>query len=111
MKALHPLSRCTFIAYERYEAASRVLRLTSYANWYRSLGYRVVIEPILFNTSDSRTLRGTGLYAIRRIFREAVVGDFFGRGVILVVRQESGSMPVLMGSLNKSVKAAESSKG
>ncbi len=48
---------------------------------------RVLMEPISFNTSDSRTLRGTGLHAIGRIFGQAVVDDFLGRGVILVVRQ------------------------
>ncbi len=63
----------------------------------------------MFNTSDSRTLRGTGLHAIGRIFGEAVVDDFLGSGVILVVRQESGSTPVLMDSWNKSVKTADSS--
>ncbi len=34
---------------------------------------------------------------------------FFGRGVILVVRQESGSRHVLMGSWNRSVKIADNS--
>ncbi len=37
------------------------------------------------------------------------VDDFFGRGVILVVRQESGNTPVLMDSWNKSVKTTDSS--
>ncbi len=44
-----------------------------------------------------------------RIFGEAVIDDFFGRDVILVVRQESGSPPVLMDNWNKSVKIVESS--
>ncbi len=60
LKALHPLSRCTFIVCDRHETASRVLRLALYANWCGSLS-RDVKEPILFNTSDSRTFRGTGL--------------------------------------------------
>ncbi len=87
MKALHTLSRCAFIACVRHETASRVLRLALYANWYGPLG-RVVKEPILFNTNDSRTFRGTGLHAIGRIFGEAAVDHFFGSGVILVVRQK-----------------------
>ncbi len=53
-----------------------MLRLALYANWYGSLG-RVVKEPILFNTNDSRTFRGTGLHAIGRIFGEVVVDEFF----------------------------------
>ncbi len=102
LRALHPLSRRTFIACVRHEASSRVeesrvLRLALYANWYRSHG-RDVKEPISFKTSDSRTLRGTGMHAIGRIFGETAVDDFFGSGVILVVRQESGSTPVLMDS-------------
>ncbi len=36
------------------------------------------------------------------------VDYFFGRGLILVVHQESGSTPMLMDSWNKSVKAADS---
>ncbi len=56
------------------------------------------MEPILLNTSDSRILRGTGLHAIGRIFGQVAVDDFFDRGVILVVRQESGSASVLMDS-------------
>ncbi len=108
MKALHPLSRCAFIACVRHETASRVLRLALYANWYGSLG-RDVKESISFNISDSRTLRGTGLHAIGRILGEAAVDDFFGSGVILVVRKESGSTPVLMYSWNKSAKTADSS--
>ncbi len=67
------------------------------------------MEPISFNSSDSRTLRGTGLHAIGRIFGQAAEDDFSGSGVILVVRQESGSTPVLMDSWNKSVKTADSS--
>ncbi len=67
------------------------------------------MEPISFNSSESRTLRGTGLHAIGRIFEQAAVNDFLGRGVILVVRQESGSTPVLIYSWNKSVKTADSS--
>ncbi len=67
------------------------------------------IVPISFNTSDSRNLRGTGLHAIGRIFGQAAVDGFLGRGVILVVRQESGSTPVLMDSWNKLVKPADSS--
>ncbi len=101
MKALQHLSRCEFIACVRHEAAPRVLRLALYANWYGSLG-RVMIEPILFSTSHSRTLMGTGLHEIGRIFGQAAVDDFFGSGVILVVRQESGSTPVLMDSWNSS---------
>ncbi len=34
---------------------------------------------------------------------------FFGSGAILVVRQESGSTPVLIDSWNKSAKTADSS--
>ncbi len=67
------------------------------------------LEPFFFKTSDSRTLRGTGLHAIGRIFEQAAVNDFLGRGVILVVRQGSGSTTVLMDSWNKSVKTADSS--
>ncbi len=85
LKPLHPLSRCEFFACVRPETASRVLHLALNVTWYGSLG-RVIIEQILFNTSDSRTLRGTGLHVIRRIFGQTVVEDFFGRGVILVVR-------------------------
>ncbi len=80
----------------KYETASRVLRFAIYANSYGLLGC-VVMETISFNTSDSRTLRGTGLHAIGRVFGQAAVDVFLGRGVILVVRQESGSTPVLMG--------------
>ncbi len=85
-----------------------MLRLALYANWHQSL-CRIIIEAILFNTSDSRTLRGTRLHAIGRIFGQAAVDDFLGRGVIPVVRKESGSTPVLMDSWNKSVKTADSS--
>ncbi len=85
-----------------------MLRLALYANWYGSFG-RVVMEPIPFNTSDSRNLRGTGLHAIGRIFGQAAEDDFLGSGVILVVRQESRSTPMLMDSWNKSVKTADSS--
>ncbi len=67
------------------------------------------MEPISFNTSDSRTLRGTGLLAIGRIFGQAAEDDFLGSGVILEVRQETGSMPVLMDIWNKSVKTADNS--
>ncbi len=67
------------------------------------------MEPIQFYTSDSRILRGTGLYTIGPIFGEAAVVDFFGRGVILVERQESGSTPVFMDCWNKSMKTADSS--
>ncbi len=63
------------------------------------------MEPISFNTSDSRTLRG----AIGRIFGQAAEDDFLGSGVIHVVRHESGSTPVLMHSWNNSVKTADSS--
>ncbi len=77
-----------------------MLRLALYANWYESLG-RVVIEQILFSTGDSRTLRGTGLHAIGRIFGQVVIDYFFCGGIILVVRQESGSAPVLLDSWNK----------
>ncbi len=45
----------------------------------------------------------------RTHFWQATVDDFFGRSVILVVRQESGSTPVLMDSWNKLVKTADSS--
>ncbi len=76
LKPLHLLSRCEFFACVRPETASRVLHLALYANWYGSLG-RVIIEPILFNTSDSRTLRGTGLHAIGRTFGQTAVDDFF----------------------------------
>ncbi len=81
----------------KHATASRVPRFALYANWYRSFG-RVVMEAFSFNTSDSRTLRGTGLHAIGRIFGQAAVDDFLGRGVILVVRQASW---------NKSVKTAD----
>ncbi len=106
MKPLHPLSRCEFMVCVRHETASRVLCLALYVNLFGSLG-RVVMEPILFNTSDSNTWRSTGLHAIRHIFGLVAVDDFFGRGVILVVRPESGSTPVLMDSWNKSVKTAD----
>ncbi len=53
-----------------------------------------MMEPISFSTSDSSTFRGTGLHAIGRIFGHAAVDVFLGRGVILVVRQESGNTPV-----------------
>ncbi len=94
------------MAHVKHATASRVPRFALYANWYRSFG-RVIMEPISFNTSESRTLRGNGLHAIGRIFGQAAVDDFLGRGVILVVRQESGSTPVLMNSWNKSVKTAD----
>ncbi len=67
------------------------------------------MEPISFNTRDSRTLRGTGLHAIGRIFGQAAEDVFLGSGVILVVRQESGSTPVLMDNWNKSAKTVDSS--
>ncbi len=67
------------------------------------------MEPISFNTGDSKILRGTGLHAIGRIFGQAAADDFLGRGVIHVARQESGSTSVLMDNWNKSVKAADSS--
>ncbi len=92
----------------KHGTASRVLRFALYANWYGSFG-RVVKEPISFITSDSRTLRGTGRHAIGRIFEQAAVDVILGRGVILVMRQESGSTPVLIDSWNKSVKTADSS--
>ncbi len=85
MKALHSLSRCAFIACVKRETTSKVLRLALYANWYGLLSL-VVNESILFNTSDSRTFSGTGLHAIGHIFGEAAVDDFFGSGVILVIR-------------------------
>ncbi len=53
MKLLHPLSRCEFMACVKHATASRVLRFALYAHWYGSFG-RVVMEPISFNTSDSR---------------------------------------------------------
>ncbi len=81
----------------KHATASRVLRFALYANLCGSFG-RVVMEQISFNTSDSRALRCTGLHAIGRIFGQAAVDEFWGRGVILVVRQESGSMPVLIDS-------------
>ncbi len=96
-EALAPLSRCEFMACVKRATASRVLRFALYANLYGSLG-RVVMEPILFNTSDPRTLRGDGLHSIGRIFGRAAEDDFFGIAVTLVVRQESGSTPVLMDS-------------
>ncbi len=102
MKALHPLSRSALIVCERHETASRVLRLALYPNWCEPLG-RVLIEPILFNISDSRTLRRTGLHVIGSIFGEAVEENFYGRNVILVVRQESGSTPVPMDSWLRNV--------
>ncbi len=83
---LRPLSRFEFIACVEHETASKVLRFALYANWYGSLG-RVAMKPILFNTSDSRTLRGTGLHAIGRIFGQAAVDDFFGGDVSLVVHR------------------------
>ncbi len=46
-----------------------------------------------------------GIHPIGCIFGEAAVDDFFDRGAILVVRQESGSTPVLMDNWNKSQKA------
>ncbi len=92
----------------KHATSSGVLRFALYANWYGSFG-RVVMEPISFNTSDSRIMRGSGLHAIGRIFGQAAVDDVLARGVILVVRQESGSTPVLMDSWNKSVKTADSS--
>ncbi len=75
MKLLHPISRCQFMACVKHKTASRVLRFASYANWYGSLG-RVVMEPISLNSSDPRTLRGTELQAIGRIFGQAAVDDF-----------------------------------
>ncbi len=42
-------------------------------------------------------------------FGEAAVDDFFGSGVILVVRQESGSTPVLIDSWKKLAKTADGS--
>ncbi len=69
-------------------------------NWHGSLG-RVVIEPILTTQKC--------LGAIGYIFREAAGDDFFGRGVILVARQEWGSTSVLIDSWNKSVKTDDSS--
>ncbi len=92
----------------KHETASRVLRFALYANWYGSLG-RVVMELFSFNTCDSRTLRGTGLHAIGRIFGQAAVDNFLCRGVILVLRQGSGSTPVLMDNWNRSVKIVDSS--
>ncbi len=66
------------------------------------------MEPISFNTSDSRTLKGTGLHAIGRIFGQVAEDDFLGSGVILVVRQESGSTPVLLDNWNtKTFKIAD----
>ncbi len=94
----------------KHATASRVLRSVLHANWYGSFG-RVVIEPILFNNSDSRTLRGTGLHVVGCIFGQAAEDDFLGREVIIIVRQVSGSTPVLMDSWNKSVKTANSSLG
>ncbi len=85
-----------------------MLRLALYANWHQSL-CRIIIEAILFNTSGSKTVKGIGLDAIGRIFGQAAVDDFFGSGVILVVRQESGSTPVLMDSWSRLVKIADSS--
>ncbi len=76
MKSLYPLLRCEFMACGKHETASRLLRFAFYANGHRSLG-RVVMEPILTNTSDLRTLRGTGLHAIGRILGKAAVDDFF----------------------------------
>ncbi len=67
------------------------------------------MKPILFNISDSRALRSTGLYTIWCILGEAAEDAFCGRGVTLVERHESGNMPVLMDSWNKSVKMADSS--
>ncbi len=97
LKPLHLLSRCEFFACVRPETASRVLCLALYVNLFRSLS-RVVMGPIVFNTSDSKTWRSTGLHAIGHIFGLAAVDDFFGRGVIRVVRQMSGNTPVLMES-------------
>ncbi len=108
MKLLHPLSRRELIACVKHAKASRVLHFALYANCYGSVG-RDVIETTSFNTTDSRTLRGTKLHAIGRIFGQAAVDIFLGRGVILVVRQESGSTSVLMDSWNRSVKIADSS--
>ncbi len=85
MKLLQPLSRCEFMACVKHATASRVPRLALYANWYGSFG-RVVMEPISFNTSDSRILRGTGLHAIGRIFGQAAEDDVLGSWVILVMR-------------------------
>ncbi len=82
--------------------------LASSSNWYGLLG-RVVEKPMLFNTNESITFRGTGLHAIGRIFRQAAEDGFFGSGVILGLHQESGSKPVVMVSCNKSVKTADSS--
>ncbi len=54
LKRLHPLTRCEFVACVEHETASRLRRFAFYANWCGSLG-RVVMEPILFSPSDSRT--------------------------------------------------------
>ncbi len=62
----------------------------------QSLG-PVVIELILFNTNYS-SYTCTGLHAIGRIFGQAVIDDFFGRVLIVVVLQEWGTTPVLMDS-------------
>ncbi len=64
------------------------------------------MEPILFNT---RNLRDTGLPAIGHNFGEVAIDDFFGRGVILVERQESGSTPMLIDGWNKSVQTTDRS--
>ncbi len=108
LKPLHPLSRCAFVAYLKHETASTVRRFALYAKWYGSLD-RAIMDPILLNSSDSGTLRGTGLHAIGRSFGQSAVDDFSGRGVILVVRQETCSTSVLIDSWNKSVKTAHSS--
>ncbi len=78
LKLLHPLSRCEFMACVKHATASRVLRFALYANCYGSVG-RVVIGTTSFNTSDSRTLRGTELHAIGRIFGQKAVDIFFGQ--------------------------------
>ncbi len=61
------------------------------------------------HSNDSKIFRGPGLHAIRRIFGEAAVDDSCGRGVILVVRQDSGSTPVLLDNWNLSVKTVDRS--
>ncbi len=66
LKPLHPLSKCEFMACVKHGTTSRMLCFALYANCYGSLR-RVVMEPILFKTSNSRTLRGTGLHVIGRI--------------------------------------------
>ncbi len=67
------------------------------------------MEPKLYNASESRTLRGTGLHAIGRIFGQAALDYFFARGVFLVVCHKSGSTSVLMDCWNKWGKTSDSS--